>query len=138
MSSVLPILKNTSSTDTIENFDSIFNDILKNPDSIILKKPKLYEIAMRLLVNESEIDFKEYILKKLIFMFPDNDEFYYYMGFIFKDVDIYKSLMWFKICFDKNKNNIDNLLDMFKILFDNDCCNFINYMDKTYDIFIYN
>ena len=135
MSSVLPILKNTSSTDTIENFDSIFNDILKNPDSSILKKPKLYEIAMRLLVNESEIDFKEYILKKLIFMFPDNDEFYYYMGFIFKDVDIYKSLMWFKICFDENKNNIDNLLDMFKILFDNDCCNFINYMDKTYDIF---
>lgn len=135
MTSVLPILRNLDPTDNLENFNYIFNDILKNPEGNILKNSKLYTMGMKLLVQDLNVELKEDILKKLIFLFPDNDEFYYYMGYIFKDTDIYKALMWFKICFNINKNNIDNLLDMFKILFDNEYKNFIKFMDKTHDVF---
>ena len=71
MSSVLPILQNLEPTDTLENFHSIFKDILKDPEKDFLKNSKLYTMGMKLLVQPFNTQIKEELLKKMIFLFPE-------------------------------------------------------------------
>ena len=60
------------------------------------------------------------------------------MGCITKEYSIHKSLVWYKICFEKNPNYIENILDLLKILFDNGYYNYIKEFDEVNDRFLQN
>lgn len=114
----------------IHSFHLLVNESIKNPSNKDIHET-IYNEGIRLLLTIKNIDVKETILNQLIFLFPTKNELYYYMGFIFKDINIPKSLAWFQICFQMNKDNTENILDLIKILFDNHFFAYIHYLNKT-------
>jgi predicted O-linked N-acetylglucosamine transferase (SPINDLY family) len=55
------------------------------------------------------------------------------MGCIHKDSSLHKSLVWYKLCFDKNPNYVENILDLFKILFDNGYYDYITVLNEEHN-----
>jgi protein O-GlcNAc transferase len=124
-------------TKNIHKFNSLFDEILKTNSNNI--KNQLYTTGIQLLTDQNYTsNQKEDILNKLIFVFPDEYILYYYMGCITKEYSIHKSLVWYKICFEKNPNYIENILDLLKILFDNGYYNYIKEFDEVNDRFLQN
>ena len=114
----------------IDSFHLLVNEYIKNPynkDTL----ETIYNQGIHLVSNIKNVDIKETILNQLLFLFPTNNELYYFMGFIFKDINIPKSMAWFQICFQMNKENTENILDLIKILFDNQFFSYIHYLNKT-------
>ena len=58
---------------------------------------------------------KEDIVYEMLSKDPENDKLYYYMACI-SSKNTNKALFWHKLCFYKNPNNVENLLDYMKIL----------------------
>jgi predicted O-linked N-acetylglucosamine transferase (SPINDLY family) len=128
----------------MDNFELLFQDCIINPsqstsqytckynvknnnDDISINN-ELYKTGYSLLFDDLfTISQKENIINKLLIIFPLNDELYYYMGCIFKDIDIYKALLWFQKCFFINKYNIENLLDLLKIIYEK---KYVKYFDN--------
>jgi predicted O-linked N-acetylglucosamine transferase (SPINDLY family) len=116
--------------DNLTIFNNSFNDILSNPVNNI-DYDNFYNNGIELLLKYTEnIDIRENVLNKMIFVFPDKYELYYYMGYIYKDVDKSKALLWFKLCYEKNPTYIENFLDFSRILFDNQFFNYIVFLNK--------
>lgn len=114
----------------MDSFNNSFLNIVNEKEPY--DKVKFYDNGIDLLLNNNiTINDKEKILNKLIFIFPDDYKLYYYMGYIFKDIDIFKALTWFKLCFEKNKYYIENLLDFTKILFENNLYQYIIQLNKN-------
>ena len=117
----------------MDNFNNIFNDILSNPVKHMNDNfyDNFYNNGIELLLKYSEnLTIRESVLNKMIFVFPDKYELYYYMGYIYKDVDKSKALLWFKLCYEKNPTYIENFLDFSRILFDNQFFNYIVFLNK--------
>ena len=117
----------------MDNFNNIFNDILSNPEKNT--NDTFYDIfynnGIELLLKYSEnLTIREDVLNKMIFVFPDKYELYYYMGYIYKDVNKSKALLWFKLCYEKNPTYIENFLDSSRILFDNRFFDYILFLNK--------
>ena len=121
----------------IHNYNSLFDEMLKTKNQNI--KPQLYNLGIQLLTDLNITGLqKEDILNKLIFLFSDDYILYYYMGCITKEYSIHKSLVWFKLCFDKNPNYVENILDLLKILFDNGYYDYITEINETNNMFLHN
>ena len=122
----------------MNNFNNIFNELLQHSSSDSKKNDfsslseNFYENGINLLLDSSlSIIEKETILNKLLFIFPDDYKLYYYMGYIFQDNDKFKSMTWFKLCYEKNKEYVENLLDFTKLLFKNDFYKYIEILNKN-------
>ena len=114
----------------MENFDNLFEKILHDTEKI---EENIYQIGIEAVIQSSDILTKETILNKLLILFPSRFELYYYMGYIFRDTDIYKSMMWYRICLNINHHNVECVLELMKILFDHNYLHFIYYLNQTYD-----
>ena len=115
----------------MNDFNNNFRDLLETNDSSKISK-NFYENGINLLLDSSfSIIEKETILNKLLFIFPDDYKLYYYMGYIFKDNNKFKAMTWFKLCYEKNKEYIENLLDFTKLLFDNNFYKYIENLNKN-------
>lgn len=84
-----------------------------------------YSAGIQLVLNTDSLSQKEDILTKMLVIFPKNYELYYYMGCIYKDTRPYMALSWFRTCFEHDPNNIENILDYVKLLFN---LNMLNYL----------
>lgn len=115
------------------DFENDFNAIIEIPSK--LKESQLYDKGIQCVLSTNDVDKKEEILSKLLFFYHERIELYYYMGFIFKDINFYKSLMWFQICYQKNPSYTENLLDLTKALFETNNVKCINMLlDSKWDI----
>lgn len=112
-----------------EQFDTMFQNIEKVDSSIIL-------LGIDIILNTSDFIIKESILTKLLILFPKTPELYYLMGYIFKDIDINKAVMWFQLCIQLNSFYTENILDLTKILFDTKNIQYIHYLNDKFDIII--
>lgn len=119
----------------METFDDVFENILY--DTRRLETTHIYELGIETILQTSDISKKENVLAKLLFLFPDRTELYYFMGYIFRDTDMYKSLMWYNICMTKNHKNTECVLELMKILFDHNYLHFIYYLNEKYDNVLY-
>jgi predicted O-linked N-acetylglucosamine transferase (SPINDLY family) len=77
----------------------------------------MYDIGIYFLRTIDDIPTKEKILLRLLLIFPERIELYYYMGYIFKDTDLFKSLQWLSLCFQKDPGYVENVLEWLKQLF---------------------
>jgi predicted O-linked N-acetylglucosamine transferase (SPINDLY family) len=109
--------------------NNLFLYILNNPNNTE-KLKEYYILSIDTVIKENNTENKIKILENLIFIFPDDYKLYYYMGVIYKDINPNRSIMWFKLCYEKNNNFIENILDFYKILFDKDLDRYIFYLDK--------
>ena len=108
----------------MNNFDEIFKKYILDNSTW---KNELYLSGIQLIKsNNLNVYEKEIILNKLCWIFPEKYELDYYLGYIFKDIDVYKALRNFHICWIKNKYYIENLLDYTKILFESELIDKIN------------
>ena len=112
----------------MEIFNNIYLDILNNEYNNL---DNFFNKGIDLLLEKDIIlEQKENIINKLLFIFPDDYKLYYYMGYIYKDTNLYKALTWFKLCYNKNPNYIENILDFTKLLFENKLYEYINFLNK--------
>lgn len=121
--------------DSLTIFNNSFNDILSNPEKNTNNNfyDNFYNNGIELLLKYAEnIAIREGVLNKMIFVFPDKYELYYYMGYIYKDIDKSKALLWFKLCYEKNPKYIENFLDFSRILFDNRFFSYILFLNKEH------
>ena len=110
-----------------EQFDIMFNDVKKIDSSIIL-------LGIDNILETPDISIKESILTKLMILFPKKAELYYYMGYIFKELDVNKAIMWFQLCMQINPSYNENILDLTKILFDMSNIQLIHHLNDKYEI----
>lgn len=112
-------------------FNNIYEQYLKVPEMFQDKLHEIYAIGMQELAQKNTTEEKEKHLSKLIFIFSEKPELYYYMGYLYKEIDINKALMWFRICFNISNTFLENLIDFTKILFDKKYINYIHFLNKT-------
>lgn len=112
-------------------FDNIYEQYLKLPEMFQDKLNDIYNLGMQELSQKGTTEEKEKILYKLIFIFSNKPELYYYMGYLYKEIDINKALMWFRMCFNVCDSFLENLIDFTKILFDKKYINYIHFLNKT-------
>lgn len=86
-----------------------------------------YSTGIALVLNTDSIAIKEDVLNKMLFIYPNNYELYYYMGCIYKHSRPYQALSWFRTCYRLDPNNVENLLDYIQTLFN---LNMISYIVK--------
>ncbi len=100
----------------METFKNLYKDIVTNKNNNI---KELYQTGISILEKnnyENQIE----ILTKLIYFFPNDYLLYYYMGYIHLNINEYTALTWFKLCYEKNPDYLENILDMGKIFIDKD------------------
>ena len=118
-----------------DTFNQKFTAILQNPASVSdPQKQQFYDIGMQLVrqIPEDEPDAREAILQKLLIIFPEHSELMYFMGYIWRNHSFFKSLSWFQLCFNADPNNIENIIDLTKLLFDNRYYKYIKYINDTH------
>ena len=121
--------------DKIDYFNYQYSILFENDEKNAINKKKWYDSGTDLLKDESmSLTQKESIIAKLIGIFPDNIELYYFMGYIFKDIDQEKALLWFQVCFKIDPTYIENILDYTKLLFDMQNATQIIYLEKKFGI----
>lgn len=94
-----------------ESFNNQFHTLLKGENA------NWYSAGIALVLNTESITIKEDVLNKMLFIYPNNYELYYYMGCIYKHSRPYQALSWFRTCYRFDPNNVENLLDYIQILF---------------------
>lgn len=112
---------------TIIQFDKLF---IENHFFIPLTD-ELFEQGCKIIQsNHCNNQFKTDILYKLITIYPTKYILYYWMGYLQLEVNVYNAYYWFFQCYKIEPNYIENILDMLKILFDN---NHFTYIQKIID-----
>ena len=82
----------------------------------------LFDLGAEIIQSSDVVtdDIKIDIIYKLIIIYPNNYQLYYWMGYLHLNREPYTAFYWFKQCYKINPLYIENLLDMFKFLFDRD------------------
>jgi predicted O-linked N-acetylglucosamine transferase (SPINDLY family) len=121
---------------TVSTFESLFETILRHPDDNIkifqtFKKLEysqymVYNVGVKLCERDNiTTEEKEQIIYKLIFLFPKNHVLLYFMGILAATKDKYRAMTWYRLSYEVEKDNINNIINLFKMLFDNEYSNFI-------------
>jgi predicted O-linked N-acetylglucosamine transferase (SPINDLY family) len=96
-------------------FDTIFKCWENKKNPIVMKE--MYDMGIYILIRTDDVSVKEKILTRLLLLFPERIELYYYMGYIFKDTDFFKSLQWYNICIQKDPLYVESTIEWLKQLF---------------------
>lgn len=80
---------------------------------------------------------KEDIIHRLLLVYPKDAYLHYIVGCIYKDVNRYRALVWFRKCYELEPMLTENLIDMLKIYFDTDCFEVIDQINKELKNYLY-
>ena len=80
---------------------------------------------------------KEDIIHRLLLAYPKDAYLHYIVGCIYKDVNRYRALVWFRKAYELKPLFNENLLDMLKIYFDTDCFDVIAQINKELKNYLY-
>lgn len=116
--------------------DTVFNLILLNPHEEELKE-KLKNAGMDILRESDDFHLKESVLHKLIFIYPDDYNYYYFMGYLWKDRNMMNALCWLRMCAHHAPSNLENILDLTKILFENDYVDYVYHFNEACGDFLH-
>jgi hypothetical protein len=75
-------------------------------------------IANRFISMADKIEMKDFILSKLIVLYPNDHELYYRMGKLFVGVSKDRELLWYKLCYSIKPDYKDNFCDLCNLLLD--------------------
>jgi predicted O-linked N-acetylglucosamine transferase (SPINDLY family) len=99
----------------MDEFNSLYTECLyKNKPNT----PELYNLGINL-IQTNDFSVQEDVIYKMMNLYPNDYNLYYFMGTINKQQSIDKSLFWFKRCYYMNPQYIENILDLTKLLFEN-------------------
>jgi len=121
---------------TTATFESLFETILRHPDDNIkiyktfknleYSQYMVYNVGVKLCErNDISTEDKEQIVYKLLFLFPKNQILLYFMGILAATKDKYRAMTWYRLSYEIDKDNVNNIVNLFKMLFDNEYSNFI-------------
>jgi len=71
-----------------------------------------------MIMSEENFEKREYILTKMITLFPDDPELYYNMGRLYKGISKDKELLWYKLCYTIKPDFKENFCDLCDLLLD--------------------
>lgn len=120
--------------DTLIQFDNLF---IEN-HFFIPQTNELFEHGCKIVQsNHYNNQLKTDVLYKLITIYPTKYILYYWMGYLQLEVNIYNAYYWFFQCYKIEPTYIENLLDMLKILFDNDHFTYIQKINDDNNNILY-
>jgi len=96
----------------------MYTSFLDIPKNITDNKSILYKCAFDLLLKTDKYEIKEEIISKLIILYPDDPILYCKMATIIKPLSVDKAIMWHKIAYTLKPDLEENLVSLFKILFE--------------------
>jgi hypothetical protein len=96
----------------------MYTSFLEIPKNITDNKSILYKCAFDLLLKTDKYEIKEEIISKLIILYPDDPILYCKMATIIKPLSVDKAIMWHKIAYTLKPDLEENLVSLFKILFE--------------------
>ena len=108
-------VRSASELPFITAFDQEYERVMREPSTV---SSTLYSRSIQYVATIRDISVQEYVLTRLLIVYPDKYELYYYMGYIWRDEDATKALLWFQLCFRMQPAFVENVLDFTKILFD--------------------
>ena len=80
---------------------------------------------------------KKDISYKLALIYPKDAYLHYIVGCMYKDINRFKALVWFRKCYELDPMFAENLIDMLKIYFDTDCFDVIGQVNKELKNYLY-
>jgi predicted O-linked N-acetylglucosamine transferase (SPINDLY family) len=98
----------------MDKFDAFISQI---PDNANYSKysnqiERVTEYGLSLISKIKNLEKQEYILKKLISKNPENPALYYYLGFMYKDINHETAYTYFKKSYDINPENVENMIEI--------------------------
>ena len=97
-------------------FENISNRILCEYQ---LKNEQFFVKSLDLFIKETSFENREIILHKLLLIYPEKCELYYYLGCFYKQQkQMWKAMVWFELCFQKNKYHKDNVFEYVSLIFE--------------------
>jgi len=82
-------------------------------------------------------DTKKDISYKLALIYPKDAYLHYIVGCMYKDINRFKALVWFRKCYELDPMFAENLIDMLKLYFDTDCFDVIGQVNKELKNYLY-
>ena len=116
----------------LSQFESQYEEFKKKPN--LLKQhtgKEFYQLGVYLYNNAGGIELKNYILEKIIHLFPNEPEIHFYIGFTNKYTDRNRALIHYKKSYELNPNNLENMIDLCNMLYENDDAKTVLDMDKN-------
>ena len=115
-----------------QQFNNSYEQLLKNKKQVNEPTGKeFYNLGVYLYSNASGIELKNNILSKIIHHFPNEPEIHFYIGFTNKYTDRNKALFHYKKSFEFNPNNLENMIDLCNMLYENGDSKSVIEMDKN-------
>ena len=115
----------------MKEFFDLYNIFINNQIDIIANKQLIYNKMNVLLNQTSDNNTKLFILEKMITLYPEDYELYYWLGKLFKGVSKEKELFWYKLCFSIKPDYPDNFFDLCDLLLDMGFSNHVFTLNKN-------
>jgi protein O-GlcNAc transferase len=93
------------------DFFKLYNDTLNNK-MIHKNEELLIAEGIKLMKHVKDINTKEEIVQKLVELYPNRPDLYYYIGFEFKTINIDKAFDCFEKSYNINNSNIENVIEL--------------------------
>jgi len=92
---------------------------LDSPNAKNNKQSRDYIYNLGLAVPDNNIQTKDTVLTKLLFLYPDDVRIYTQLGLLYRAANSLKALTWLKIGFQIKPQDTDNTTELIKMLYDN-------------------
>ena len=102
----------------MQDFLNLYQQLINNKTTIYENKHILYNLAINNIMSEENFEKKEFILTKMITLFPNDHELYYNMGRLYKGISKDKELFWYKLSYTIKPDFKENFCDLCDLLLD--------------------
>jgi len=100
----------------LDDFMKMYSNIIKEPPLLKTSGKTFYDSGILLAENGTDMQ-KEDVLTRLIYVFPEDVSLYNKMGNIFKQNNLLKTTLWYKMGYQIDPYNVDNTLDLCDMFF---------------------
>ena len=102
----------------MSTFVNKYLELLNNPNLKPQIGNQVYDLGMAFYKTKTDLYEREDILLKLLFLFAERSDLYFYMAELLKSINIPRALTWHKICHQLDPRNKENIIAMIKSMFE--------------------
>lgn len=106
-------------TAALEQFNRYYDFCMGDGKRVDSKQTRDYIYNLALAVSDNNIQTKDGVLTKLLFLYPGDIRIYTQLGLLYKAANSLKAITWLKIGFQIEPRDVENTTELIKMLYDN-------------------
>lgn len=106
-------------TAALEQFNRYYDFCMGDGKRADSKQTRDYIYNLALAVPDNNIQTKDGVLTKLLFLYPGDIRIYTQLGLLYKAANSLKAITWLKIGFQIEPRDVENTTELIKMLYDN-------------------